>query len=117
MQARAKEYRDKLVHLSDGGLVLYRYYFPSFRPKRIPRAEIRRVLRRKNTLANGRWRIHGGSHLAWFPWDLRRPSRACVYHLDVDGQKLVVGFTVEDAAAFEVVVRALGIELIEEVST
>jgi hypothetical protein len=94
-------YRDKLVELTDDALVLQQYYFPSGKSKRIPLAQIARVVVKPNTVMTGKYRMWGtGDFRIWFPFDGAREGRDVVFYLRLNSQFIQPAFTVEDSARF-----------------
>jgi hypothetical protein len=100
-------YSDKLVVLTESELVFAHYYLPFVGgTKFVPLADIQSLTVEPPTLRNGKWRVHGAGTLKmWFPRDFRRPQRDRIFFATLKTQRIKIGFTVEDGARFEAILR------------
>jgi hypothetical protein len=98
-------YEDKLVRIDGDILLLKNCYFP-FGSRRLGLSEIEKIVVKKPTLWNGKYRIYGSSNLrTWFPPDWLRPSRGKIYEIILRGRWHRIGFTVEDEETVERILR------------
>ena len=98
-------YSDSLVEISADTILFKRYYFP-FGVKRLKLSDIERVIVQELTSSTGKYRIQGNAGLhTWFPMDLQRPRRHRIFLVSLRGKKLRIGFTVEDEATVETILR------------
>ncbi len=102
-------YQDKLVELTDAEIRFHHYYFPwgdqSVLLKQIESIEVTPA-----TIMRGRWRIWGtGDFRTWFPLDIKRPARERIFVARLRDSSRRIGFTVEDAAKVEAVLKDLGL--------
>lgn len=99
-------YSDSLVEISDETILFRHYYFP-FGAKRLKLSDIERVIVQEPSFATGKYRLQGSVGLhTWFPMDLYRPKRHKIFLALLRGKKQRIGFTVEDEAAVEHILRA-----------
>ncbi|GGC54607.1 hypothetical protein GCM10011410_03720 [Hoyosella rhizosphaerae] len=78
-------YDDGLVQLSDTGVTLRRYYFPTGAAKYIPYTRIVRVGSRRMGWLTGKARGWGsGGTNVWMPFDPDRRRKSTLVILDVD---------------------------------
>jgi hypothetical protein len=99
-------YRDHLVSITANEITFAHYYFPTGRPKTVRLADIERIEVVKATVRHGKWRIHGtGNFKTWFPRDIGRPKRDKIFLAKLKRQWVDIGFTVEDAARVEGILR------------
>lgn len=95
-------YQDKLVEITDISITLKKYYFPSFKEKKIILSDIKNIEILTPTLTNGKWRIHGSGNLkTWFPYDIERPKRDKIFLISFKNKWIKNGFTVEDSSAVQ----------------
>ena len=95
-------YGDKLVTITDKEIIFHHYYFPTGKNKVVGIDQIERILVRKPTLRNGKWRIHGtGDFKTWFPMDKNRPRRDRIFIAILKNKWMNIGFTVEDGNKVE----------------
>jgi hypothetical protein len=98
-------YSDSLVEISAETILFRRYYFP-FGAKRLRLSDIERVVLREPTFSTGKYRLQGSAGLhTWFPMDLQRPRRGKIFFIVLRSKRLRIGFTVEDEAAVERILR------------
>jgi hypothetical protein len=98
-------YSDNLVEISAETILFKRYYFP-IGAKRMRLSDIDRVVIQKPTFATGKYRLQGSSGLhTWFPLDLQRPRRNKIFVIMLRHGKRRIGFTVEDEAMVEQILR------------
>jgi hypothetical protein len=98
-------YSDHLVEISVETILFRRYYFP-FGAKRLRLADIERVAVEEPTFATGKYRLQGSAGLhTWSPLDLQRPKRGKIFLIIERGKKRRIGFTVEDEAVVERILR------------
>lgn len=72
-------YSDSLVEVSEAGIQFRTYYFPTG-AKFVKFSDILRFEKRPLTLRNGKYRFWGtGDFRAWFPMDLSRSRRSCIF--------------------------------------
>lgn len=77
-------YSDGGLSLDEDGLTIRHYYFPWAGPKRIPYANIRRVVARPMGWLTGRGRGWGTSHPGyWLPLDWRRGGKDTLLVVDL----------------------------------
>ena len=92
-------YSDDLIHITEESLSFRRYYFP-FGSKTIDLSSIDFVEVLPPTLLSGKWRIHGtGNFRTWFPHDIKRPNRDCIFIVHRHQTWWRIGFTVENSGA------------------
>lgn len=102
-------YSDRLVEISDAGILFRLYYFP-FGSKRVALEEIESIEAADCTLATGKWRLWGtGDFRTWFPCDWRRFARDKIFFLRRRWKGGRIGFSVEDSAAVAAVLEARGL--------
>jgi hypothetical protein len=102
-------YSDRLVEVTADSILFRCYSFP-FGAKRVRFEEVAAVVPLRPTLWNGRWRLQGtGDFRTWFPLDWKRPRRDRIFLLHLKGRRRRIGFTVEDSAAVERILREKGL--------
>jgi len=95
-------YKDKLVELSDDCIVLKHYYLPFIGSKRVRFDRIKSLTTEAADIKSGQYRIWGTRNLmTWFPMDASRPHRDTIFMMSLTGQRIRIGFTVEDSGAFQ----------------
>ena len=105
-------YSDALVDVNDNGIYLQNYYFPSTKAKLLKFSDIIQIEKKIPTLRNGKWRYWGTGVLnIWFPLDLNRSKRDCIFFIQLASQRIRVGFTVENTNAFIEAIKAKGIKI------
>jgi hypothetical protein len=98
-------YSDSLVEISTDTMLFRRYYFPAG-ARRIKLSEIERVLVQDLTFSTGKYRLQGSGDLrTWFAMDLQRPNRTKIFIIIQRRKWRRIGFTVEDEATVERVLR------------
>lgn len=98
-------YEDKFVAVTDEGLVIKEYTFMK-KPRIVPFAEIAKLVVKKATAWNGRYRTLGtGDFFIWFAYDDRRFQRDCLFFLTVKGRYWRIGFSVEEPELFTVIMK------------
>jgi hypothetical protein len=98
-------YSDSLVEISADAILFRRYYFP-FGAKRLRLSDIERIVVETPTFATGKYRLQGSAGLhTWYPLDLQRPKRSKIFVIIRRHKKHRIGFTVEDEAAVEQILR------------
>jgi hypothetical protein len=98
-------YSDSLVEISAETILFRRYYFP-FGAKRLTLSDIERVVVQEPSFATGKYRLQGSAGLrTWFAMDLYRPRRSKIFFIVLRGKRRRIGFTVEDEAAVEHLLR------------
>lgn len=103
-------YSDSLVIITSEAIIFKRYYYPTREPRRVMLADIARVVAKKPTLWNGKWRLHGtGTFTTWFPEDQERPKRDKIFFLKRKKGWVKIAFTVEDSARVEEILREKGL--------
>jgi hypothetical protein len=99
-------YADSLVEISVDTILFRQYYFP-IGAKRLNLSDIDRIIIQPPTFATGKYRLQGSSGLrTWFPMDRQRPKRSKIFILSLRNKWRRIGFTVEDEAAVERILRA-----------
>jgi len=99
-------YSDRLIEISTETILFRRYYFP-VGAKRLKLADVERVIVQTPGFFTGKYRLQGSAGLhTWFSLDLQRPKRSRIFLLILRNQKRRIGFTVEDEAALEQILRA-----------
>ena len=105
-------YSDALVDVNDNGIYLKNYYFPSTKAKLLKFSDIIQIEKKIPTLRNGKWRYWGTGVLnIWFPLDLNRSKRDCIFFIQLASQRIRVGFTVENTNAFIEAIQTKGIKI------
>ena len=90
-------YKDHLIEINDLYLILFHYYFPSGREKRISLTQIEKILIYPCNVLTGKWRIWGsGNLITWFPLDIKRMKRDKVFYMILKNQRVRIGFTFEN---------------------
>jgi hypothetical protein len=98
-------YSDSLVEVSTEIILFKRYYFP-IGAKRVKLSDIERVIIQQPGFFTGKYRLQGSAGLhTWFPMDLQRPRRSKIFLIILRNQKRRIGFTVENEAAIEQILR------------
>jgi hypothetical protein len=99
-------YSDRLVEISEEGILFRKYYLPLLSARFVPFSEMNNIDVRKPMITTGKWRIGGtGSPRIWFPFDWHRPSRDRIFRAALKNGK-AIGFTVEDSArVIDILVR------------
>jgi hypothetical protein len=96
-------YKDHLIEINELELILFNYYFPGGREKRISFSEIEKIIVYPCTFWTGKWRIWGtGDFRTWFPLDGKRMKRDKVLYMILKKRWVRIGFTVEN---FDIVYR------------
>ena len=104
-------YSDALVDVADDGIIFKRYFFP-FGSKRVEFTRIQRIETRKPSVLGGKWRLWGTVDFrTWFPLDWKRPSRDKIFVAFLRDSFRRIGFTVENSAQFEEVLKAKGLHM------
>ena len=101
-------YKDKLIEVTDEGVIFHRYYFP-FGDRRVAFDQIEAV---KVEPASGgdSWRLWGTSDFrTWFPLDTKRPARDRIFVASLRGTSRRIGFTVENSGKVEDVLKQRGL--------
>ena len=102
-------YSDKLVEITDDGILFRNYHFP-FGSRRAAFSEIDGVVVKEPTWSNGKWRIHGTlDFLTWYPRDWRRPARDRIFFVSFPNRRRRIGFTVEDSQTVTNILRDKGL--------
>ena len=102
-------YNDKLIELTDRGMVFHHYYFP-FGDKQVSFDQIEHVETRPPSLSNGSWRAWGTGDLrTWFPLDIKRPSRDLIFFASLRDSKRCIGFTVENSSRVKAILDERGL--------
>ncbi len=102
-------YADRLVEITDDAILFRVYYFP-WGAKVVPFSEIESTEPFALTFWNGKWRIWGtGDFRTWWPADWDRPHRDRAFLLARQGKRVRIGFTVEDPAKVEAILRTRGL--------
>ena len=90
-------YSDKLVEITEDGIVFRNYYFP-FGTGRVPWTEVGGATWEEPKWSNGKWRVQGtGDFRTWFPRDWKRPVRDRIFFIGFPTSRRRIGFTVEDS--------------------
>jgi hypothetical protein len=98
-------YSDRLVEISAETILFRRYYFP-VGARRLKLSDIERVVVRTPTITTGKYRLQGSGGLrTWFPMDWQRPHRSKIFVMILRNRWHRIGFTVEDEAAVERILR------------
>ena len=102
-------YADKLVKITRDSLILHNYYFFGL-DKTIPFEKIAGIMVNQPSVSTGKWRIWGsGGPGAWLPFDWHRPSRDRIFHVRFKNTSFITGFTVENSAVVENILRQAGL--------
>jgi hypothetical protein len=98
-------YSDSLVEISAETILFRRYYFP-LGAKRLKLSNIERFVVQEPTFFTGKYRLQGSAGLhTWSPLDLQRPRRSKIFLIMLRSKRRRIGFTVENEAALEQVLR------------
>jgi hypothetical protein len=97
-------YSDSLVEISAETILFRRYYFP-FGAKRLKLSDVDRIVVQKPTFATGKYRLQGSGGRTWFPMDPQRPKRHRIFVILLRNKWHRIGFTVEDEAMVEQILR------------
>ncbi|MBI5550384.1 MAG: hypothetical protein HY911_02675 [Desulfobacterales bacterium] len=101
-------YQDHLVSITENEIVFEHYYFPTGSRKVVRIADIAHITVKPPTLWNGKWRLHGTGNLkTWFPKDSKRFMRDRIFFAALKGRWVEIGFTVEDGARVEELLKAM----------
>ena len=91
-------YSDKLIEIRDNTILFRNYYFPTLSNKIVEFCDIEKIVLKKPSLKNGKFRYWGsGDFVHWFPLDNQRNIRDVIYILFKKKKKVRIGFTVEDS--------------------
>jgi len=102
-------YQDKLVELTDDAITFHHYYFP-FGDRSVPFKQIEHIEVTSVPPMTERWRLWGtGDFRTWFPLDMKRPKRDRIFIASLRGSHLRIGFTVEDSAQVEAILKDAGL--------
>ena len=102
-------YSDKLVEITDDGILFRNYHFP-FGSRRVAFSVVGDVEAKEPTWGNGKWRIQGtGDFMTWFSRDWRRPSRDRIFYMTFPNKRRRIGFTVEDSQTVTDILRDKGL--------
>ncbi|OBB40321.1 hypothetical protein [Mycobacterium sp. 852002-51961_SCH5331710] len=100
MSAPQQLYDDGMIQVDREAVTLRRYHFPSGTSKIIPLRAIRGYTASPLNWMH-RYRFWGSSDLQrWLPLDVRRPLKATLVTLDVDGNRWRPAFTPEHPDQF-----------------
>lgn len=93
-------YEDKFVRITDEAIEIKEYTFMK-KSRIVPFTEISKLLVKKATVLNGRYRALGtGDFFIWFAYDDRRFERDCLFFMTVKNRYWRIGFSVEDPEVF-----------------
>jgi len=102
-------YKDKLVEVTDEGILFHSYYFP-FGDRYVAFSQVNCIEARQPSLFTGRWRFWGtGNFRTWFPLDSCRPTRDRIFVATIRGAWRRIGFTVEDSSRFAAILSEKGL--------
>jgi hypothetical protein len=92
-------YSDSLVAITKKNILFRRYGF--FEGSRlVPFSEIEKIVVKKPSIWNGRFRFHGtGDFKTWFPKDFKRYKRDRIFVAFIRTKWWRIGFTVENSAS------------------
>jgi len=92
-----RTYSDKLVEITEDG-ILFRYYYFPFGNKYVGFEEINFVEDLEPTMRNGLFRFHGtGDFRTWFPADYGRAGRDKIFLIHLKNRWRRIGFTAENS--------------------
>jgi hypothetical protein len=98
-------YSDNLVEICAETILFRQYYFP-LGAKRLKLSDIERVIVQEPSFSTGKYRLQGSAGLhTWSPCDLQRPRRSKIFLIILRNQRRRIGFTVENEAALEQILR------------
>jgi hypothetical protein len=102
-------YSDSLVAITRKDILFRRYGF--FEGNRlVPFSEIEKIVVKKPSIWNGRFRFHGtGDFKTWFPKDFKRYKRDKIFVAFIRGKWWRIGFTVENSATVLKILRENGL--------
>ena len=101
-------YSDRLIEITSEEIILKSYRFP-FGSKHVRWEDILHVHAEKPTLQNGSWRTWGSGDCglrSWFPLDIHRSSRDKIFVVELKNSPRRIGFTAEDSATVEAILRS-----------
>jgi len=92
-------YSDSLVTIT-GESILFKRYNIFERDRLVLFSDIEKIIVKKSSLLNGRFRFHGtGDFHTWFPRDFQRYRRDRIFFATIRDKWWRIGFTVENSAA------------------
>lgn len=101
-----RTYSDKLISITDNEIIFEDYYFPILKKKVVQFSNIERIVVKKPTIWNGKWRWQGtGNFKTWFPLDSNRHKRDRIFLATLKNQWVNIGFTVEDGEQVEKILK------------
>jgi hypothetical protein len=102
-------YSDSLVKITGRSILFKRYGF--FEGDRlVPFSEIEKIVVKKPSIWNGRFRFHGtGDFKTWFPKDFQRYKRDKIFVAFIRNKWWRIGFTVENSAAVLKILQEKGL--------
>lgn len=90
-------YSDSLIEIKHGSILFRRYTFFE-RDKLVLFSDIEKIVVKKATIWNGKFRFHGtGDFKTWFPKDFQRYKRDKIFIAHIRYKWWRIGFTVEDS--------------------
>ncbi|HPD56625.1 MAG TPA: hypothetical protein P5294_06920 [Smithellaceae bacterium] len=102
-------YSDSLVEIKDNSILFRRYSFFE-RDRIVLISDIEKIVAKKATIWNGKFRFHGtGDFKTWFPKDFRRYKRDRIFVAYLRYKWWRIGFTVEDSEAVTRILRGKGL--------
>jgi hypothetical protein len=104
-------YSDSLVAITKKAILFRRYGF--FEGNRlVPFGEIEKIVVKKPSIWNGRFRFHGtGDFKTWFPKDFKRYKRDKIFVAFIRNKWWRIGFTVENSDAVIKLLQERGVKL------
>ena len=97
-------YEDKFVKITEEAIEIKEYTFMK-KPRIVPFDEISKLVVKRSTWWNGRYRTLGtGEFLIWFAYDDRRFEKDCLFVMKVKNKYWRIAFSAEDP---EVVTRIM----------
>jgi hypothetical protein len=80
-------YRDRLISIENGNLVIRGYYFPSLLARKIKLSKVRQVNELRMSRLRGQWRTWGSRDLRhWYNLDPSRRGKKRAFELDLGGR-------------------------------
>jgi hypothetical protein len=91
-------YTDSFVTITDD-TILFRRYGLLGGNKSVSLVDIEKIVIKKPTVWNGKWRLHGtGDFRTWFPMDYNRQKRDYIFVAYIRNKWWRIGFTVENSS-------------------
>jgi hypothetical protein len=91
-------YKDNLVAISKYSIIIFNYYFPTFKEIEVNFSEIEKIEVKEPSLITGKYRYWGtGDFTSWYPKDFKRSTRDKIFFLYRRYKRIKIGFSVENS--------------------